>query len=77
MSATVTVVAALTAGGQPRISSRECHPRTRRTAARVRLKAEALSKSLDELVGELLQRTLAEDDKRNIDKRNIEEFERR
>jgi hypothetical protein len=36
-----------------------------------RLKAEALGKSLDELIGELLQRTLAEDDKRSI-----EEFER-
>ena len=38
---------------------------------RARLKAEALGKSLDELIGELLQRTLAEDDKRSI-----EEFER-
>ena len=36
-----------------------------------RLKAQALGKSLDELFGELLQRTLAEDDKRSI-----EEFER-
>ena len=38
---------------------------------RARLKAEALGKSLDELIRELLQPTLAEDDKRCI-----EEFER-
>jgi len=38
---------------------------------RARSKAEALCKSLDELIAELLQRTLAEDDKRSI-----EEFER-
>jgi hypothetical protein len=43
---------------------------------RAPLKAEALGKSLDELIGELLQGTLAEDDERSIDKRNIEEFER-